>query len=441
MARMAYLVGVVVVVLVVLLSIALHEIGHMVPAKRFGVRVSQYMVGFGPTLWSRRRGETEYGLKAIPLGGYVRLIGMYPPGEAVGDPPARGWLGRVASDARAASAEEIRPGEDHRAFYRLSTPKKLVVMLGGPVMNLVIAFVLMGVGAVALGTPSSSTTLGTVSQCVLPVDAAADATCSAADAPAPGAAAGLQPGDTVRTFDGTRIDSWDQLTTLIRASGGESVPVTVERAGADVDLTVTPVVAQRPVLDADGNVVENADGTIQAVPVGYLGVSPTTVMERASILSVPGEVAERTGQTASVVGTLPSKVMSLVRSTVDDTPRDSSSIIGVVGIGRFAGEITSADGPGMDWQLRVAALLDMLASLNLALFVFNLIPLPPLDGGHVVAALWEGARRQVARLRGLPRPGPFDTAKLVPLAYAVFVLLGGVGLLLVYADLVNPVQI
>jgi membrane-associated protease RseP (regulator of RpoE activity) len=113
--------------------------------------------------------------------------------------------------------------------------------------------------------------------------------------------------------------------------------------------------------------------------------------------------------------------------------------VGVVGIGRFAGEIAASD--AVDWQIKAASLLQMLAALNIALFVFNLIPLPPLDGGHAAAALWEGGRRQVARLRGLPRPGPFDSAKLVPLAYSVFVVLGAVGLLLVYADIVNPVQI
>lgn len=118
---MAYVIGVLVLVVGILVSIALHEVGHMVPAKRFGVRVSQYMVGFGPTLWSRTRGETEYGVKAVPLGGYVRLIGMYPTPEAVGNPPVRGFFSRMAADAREASAEEIRPGEDHRAFYRLST--------------------------------------------------------------------------------------------------------------------------------------------------------------------------------------------------------------------------------------------------------------------------------------------------------------------------------
>ncbi|MBN9376111.1 MAG: site-2 protease family protein, partial [Cellulomonas sp.] len=152
---MAYLVGVLILVVVLLASIGLHELGHMVPAKKFGVRVGQYMIGFGPTVWSRTRGETEYGLKAIPLGGYVRLAGMYPPARAVGDPPADGgWAIRLAADAREASAEEIPAGEEERAFYRLSTPKKLVVMLGGPVMNLVIAAVLLAIAYVGIGIPA-----------------------------------------------------------------------------------------------------------------------------------------------------------------------------------------------------------------------------------------------------------------------------------------------
>lgn len=438
---MAYLIGVLVVVVVLLASIGLHEIGHMVPAKRFGVRVSQYMVGFGPTLWSRTKGETEYGLKAIPLGGYVRLIGMYPPAEAVGDPKARTFLGRLAADARAASAEEIRPGEDARAFYRLSTPKKLVVMLGGPVMNLLIAVVLMAVVLVGFGTPGSSTTLSVVAECVIPLDAPADRTCTDSDERSPGAAAGLLPGDKVVEYDGESIESWDQLAGLIRQTGDQSVPVVVERDGQQVSLSLTPMVADRPVLDDQGQYQYDESGDLVTAPAGYVGITPTDELQRQPVLEVPATVAERTWQTITVVATLPTKVVDLAQTTFGGGERDETSIVGIVGIGRFAGEIAAYDGAGIDNQLKIISLLEMLASLNIALFVFNLIPLPPLDGGHVAAALWEGGRRQVARLRGRPRPGPFDTARLVPLAYTVFVLLGGVGLLLVYADLVNPVTI
>ncbi|MBO3103189.1 M50 family metallopeptidase [Cellulomonas fengjieae] len=437
---MEYLGAVVVVVVVLLLSIGLHEVGHMVPAKRFGVRVSHYMVGFGPTLWSRTKGETEYGLKAIPLGGYVRLVGMYPPDDAVGNPPARTWLGRLARDARQASAEEIRPGEDARAFYRLSTPKKLVVMLGGPVMNLVIAFVLMAIALVGFGLPTDTPRLASVYECVLPANATETQECTASDPAAPAAAAGIEPGDVVVSYDGTEVTSWSQLSALIRDTGEEAVPIVVERDGQLVDLTVTPVVSERPVYDEEaGEYVLDADGEPVTEPVGFLGISPTREMERQPLWSVPGVVADTTWQTLKVVATLPSRMVDLVETQVNGTERDETSIIGVVGVGRFAGEIASAD--GLDWQIKAVSLLQMLAALNISLFVFNLIPLPPLDGGHVAAALWEGARRQVARLRGLPRPGPFDSAKLVPLAYSVFVVLGALGVLLIYADLVNPVQI
>lgn len=432
-------VGVLVFVVVLLGSIALHEVGHMVPAKRFGVRVSQYMVGFGPTLWSRTRGETEYGVKAIPLGGYVRLIGMYPTDEAVGAAEPRSWWRRVASDARAASAEEIRPGEDHRAFYRLSTPKKLVVMLGGPVMNLLIAVVLLAVAYVGIGLPVWGTTVASVSECIVPADAPQGTRCAADDPPAPAAAAGVRPGDTLRSYDGVEVTTWLDVVRLIRASGDETVTMVVERDGRLLDLTVTPVMAERPLVDDQGDAVTDASGEVRTGQVGFLGLSPAQEVRRQSLGTVLSVTASATWQTAQVVATLPQRVADLVGTTVSGGERDQTSIVGPVGVGRFAGEIAAMDSEPV--AVRAAALLSTLAMLNLALFVFNLIPLPPLDGGHVATALWEGARRQLARLRGMARPRPADSAQLVPLAYTVFVLLGGVGLLLVYLDIVNPVRI
>jgi membrane-associated protease RseP (regulator of RpoE activity) len=443
----AYLIGVLAVVVGIAVSIALHEVGHMVPAKRFGVRVTQYMVGFGPTVWSRRRGETEYGIKAIPLGGYIRMIGMFPPrrGTPAGmvATSSSNPVAALVESARADSLEELRPGDENRTFYSLKVWQKLIVMLGGPVMNLVLATVLLAVVATGFGTLQATTTIGTVSECILPVDAPVDAECGPGDPAAPANAAGIRPGDEVVQVDGVAATSWSDVQAAIRASGGETISFVVLRDGAELSLTARPSETQIVAFDDAGEPILDEDGSFATVEGGFLGVAPVQDLVPQPITVVPGMVGDAVVGTARVLVRLPQYMVGVADAAFGAGERDREGPISVVGVGRLAGEVAAFEDPSGQVGLsdRVAQILAILAGLNVALFVFNLIPLLPLDGGHVAGALLEGVKKTWARLRSLPDPGPVDVAKALPLAYGVAFLLLGLSVVLIYADLVNPVRL
>ncbi len=435
-----FVLGVVIILIGVAVSIALHEIGHLVPAKLFGVKVTQYMIGFGRTLFSFRRGETEYGVKAVPLGGYISMIGMFPPGKegGAGRNATTGFMQSMVQDARVASAETVAVGEEERTFYRLPVWKRIIVMLGGPFMNLVLATVLFGVLLMGFGTPENSTTIGTVSQCVLPATST-QKSCASSDPLGPAAAAGLKPGDTIVSIDGTRITSWAQSTAIIRESTGRALSVVIRRDGEERTVTLTPTANKVAKTDSSGQTIKAADGSVETMTVGFVGIGPVQELVRQPVTAVLPAVGAQTGAVVNVFVHLPQRMVDVWNAAFGTGERDPNGPISLVGIGRAAGELTALDGvPVID---KVYTMLGMLASLNIALFVFNLVPLLPLDGGHIAGALWEGVRRSFARLFRRRDPGPVDMAKLMPLTFAVVIVLGGMSVLLMYADIVKPVNL
>ncbi len=443
-----YVFGILVVVVVLAASIALHEVGHLVPAKRFGVKVTQYMVGFGPTLWSRRKGETEYGIKWIPAGGYIRMIGMFPPRPGEDEHHLRasstGAFQTLAEDARHASAQEVVPGDEDRVFYKLSVPKKVVVMLGGPMMNLLIAVALFSILLLGFGDPRSPGTTTVVEEVQICMDqggASSEPCLQDSDdglPKTPAFAAGLLPGDRVVSFDGTEITDWEQMRALIRDSAGEQVPLVVEREGERLDLEVTPV--ENEVAEIrDGEVVLDGEGEPRTVRAGFLGLTPVRVLEPQPVTAVPAFVWDNFTATAGLVVRLPARMVDVTQAAFGSEERDPTGPIGIVGVGRLTGEIAALD--DIQTREKAGSIIGILGSLNLALFVFNLVPLLPLDGGHVAGALWEGLRRQVARLRGRADPGPVDVAKALPVVYVVSIALIAMSLMLLYADIVRPITL
>ena len=436
------IVGITVFVLLIGASIALHEIGHLVPAKKFGVRVTDYMVGFGPTIWSKVRGETRYGIKAFPVGGYIRMIGMLPPGKDDPEGTARsmstGRFAAMVAQARQQSLEEIRPGDENRVFYKLPVHQRLIIMIGGPFMNLVLAFVLFAIVLVGFGIAQPTMAVSSVVPCTPTAsqpsgDALPSGQCPTGSSPTPGAAAGLLPGDEIVSVGGRTYSTWDDATAWIRANPGVSTTVVVARDGGQVSLPLVIAEVERPVYDEVGE----PTGAVERV--GFVGVSPQIDWVSQPVSSVPGFMWDLTYRSAEALVSLPIRVYELVDDTlIGGGERSLDSPVSVVGASRLGGEIAAMDRP---LEGKIATFLLLAGSLNLFLFLFNLLPILPLDGGHAAGALYEGAKRNVARMRGKPDPGPVDTAKLLPVAYVVAGLLLAVGVVVIWADLVRPITL
>jgi len=432
-----FIIGVLVIVLGLAVSIGLHEVGHLVPAKLFGVKVTQYMIGFGPTLWSRRRGETEYGLKAIPMGGYISMIGMFPPAKTGGAVrnASTGFFNTLVQDAREVSAETIGDDDD-RSFYRLPVWKRIIIMAGGPAMNFVIAIVVFAI--VLCGFGMSTTTIGSISQCVLPATSERQ-TCEASDTPGPGVTAGFEEGDIITAIDGVPVADWNESTAIIQKSPGKSLSVDVQRDGEQTTLTVVPLLAERYVQNADGEQKLDADGQPVTQEVGFVGIGPKQELVPQSPAAVLPFVGENIANVVNLILHLPQRLVDVANAAFGPGERDPNGPISVVGVGRAAGEIASIE--QVPLGSKVASLLGLVGSLNVALGVINLVPLMPLDGGHIAGALWEGIRRAFAKLFKRRDPGPVDTARLMPLTFGVVIVLGAMSALLIYADIVKPINL
>lgn len=406
------IIGVLVIVVGLLISVALHECGHMIPAKKFGVYVPEFAVGFGPQIFGVKKGETTYSLRAILLGGYVRLVGMFAPARDGVKTRNRRGKPTLAQEAREASMEEIPEGYGSRAFYLLHPAQKIIVMISGPLVNLFLSILFLSIALVGIGIPKASLTLSEVPQQLTTQGVTVDA---------PAYAAGIRAGDRITGVNGSAVTSWEQMRQSIAGSQG-SIDIDYLRNGQLFHVNVDP-------LRSGDNV--------------SIGVIAGTEYQAASAATVASAVGETFTGTVSVVARLPIALWDVGRSIFTGAPRDSGGVMSVVGIGRIAADATSSDVTASSggWMRSAALLLSILASLNMALFVFNLLPFPPLDGGHIVPAIYEWIRRGLARVRGREVPPPVDTARLMPLTYTMGTILVAMTVLLMIADIVVPISL
>ena len=413
---MAYLLGVVLFALAIFVSVCLHEAGHMVTAKAFGMKVTRYFAGFGPTLFSFRRGETEYGLKGIPLGGFVKIVGMTP------------------------QDDDVAPEDQPRAMWRYPLWKRTVVMSAGSATHFVLGFVVLWITLVLVGVPNPDAVditkqpaMVTVAPCVFTSE---DQTgCAKGDPQSPAQLAGLQNGDVITGLGSKPIRTYDDLQKAIRSAQPGRTSITYQRNGQTQQTTVDLVPASRRPLDQQDNpdakpVTVPALGVIYKIPPGVpttVTYGPGTALKQSGIYT--GRVF---GAMAGAIGRIPEKVPALWNS-LSGKPRDPNTPISVVGASRLGGETVQH---GAWWLF-----LNILITLNFFVGVFNLLPLLPLDGGHIAIAWFEKFRSWLYRRLRRPDPGRVNYLKLMPFTYAVILIFGGFTVLTVAADIVNPITL
>lgn len=437
MTALAYALGVILFAVGIALSIGLHEFGHLVPGKLFNVKVTQYFVGFGATLWSRRIGETEYGLKAIPLGGYCKLVGMVAPGPDEDETTLRGrktgMFAQLVDDARAAEYEHVDPEDRDRLFYLKPWWQRVIIMGSGVAINIVLAFILFAIAFMGIGIDVPTTTVSRVSDCVIAVTSnnldRASRPCTSKDPVAPAKQAGFEPGDTIVAINGRAITDWSQAQDAIRANGGAEAAIVVERGGQRVTLHPRTVVTALAGLDQPQTITQ----------AGFLGVLPATTRQRQGLGYVVSTMATGTRDTVAAITHLPPKVYHVARAALGLEKRRADSPMSVVGAGRVAGDVASQSQTPLATKLLGLVLL--LGSLNLFLGLVNLVPLPPFDGGGIATTLYDAARRGLARLLHRPEPGVVDVAKLLPVTYVMAAVIVIVSVILVFADIVAPVSL
>lgn len=405
---MMFAIGIVLFALAILISVALHECGHMWVARATGMKVRRYFVGFGPTLWSTRRGETEYGVKAVPLGGFCDIAGMTP-------------------------VEELAPDETERAMYKQKTWKRVAVLFAGPGMNFIICLVLIYVIALIWGLPNlHPPTRAIVGETACIAPEVAPGKLGDCTGPGPAALAGIRPGDVVVKVGDTTVSTFDEMAAAIRKLHG-TVPVVVERDGTPITAYVDIAQTQRYLgAGGSGQDAKSTPSTVGAMGVGGVKVAPTHYGVLGAIPATFAFTGDLTAEVGKALIAIPGKVGALVHA-IGGGQRDPQTPMSVVGASIIGGDT-------VDHGLWVAFWF-FLAQLNLILGAINLLPLLPFDGGHIAVAVFEKIRNVIRSTRGMVAAAPVNYLKLMPATYVVLVFVVGYMLLTVTADLVNPIRL